>query len=299
MLIRMTSASTRPTGPLLDPRLQILRRAGGGIQLGWDPERAILLTPPPGVDPDNLIAVIRMLDGRNSHPQILWHAGDRGISPADMSAILAELAETGVLDPVPATTHRICAVRIHGRGPLSDAIATNLSVSGVRVTRSAQYTVDTDVARWRAQCVVLSDDLMPDPRLVAELVRRAVPHLQVRLRDGRGIVGPLVIPGRTSCLRCADLTRCAGDEEWPYLAAQLLGRVGQASPATVLATAAVALGQIEMILTGPPRPIPASLDSTLEVDLTTHRFGIRSWSKHPECECWQSAAYLDEASTRQ
>ena len=32
--------------------------------------------------------------------------------------------------------------------------------------------------------------------------RQGVAHLPVRVRDGTGLVGPLVIPGQTSCLGC-------------------------------------------------------------------------------------------------
>jgi hypothetical protein len=48
--------------------------------------------------------------------------------------------------------------------------------------------------------VVLSDYLVADPRMVRDLHSRGVPHLLVRVRDGTGLVGPLVIPGVTSCL---------------------------------------------------------------------------------------------------
>ena len=48
--------------------------------------------------------------------------------------------------------------------------------------------------------VVLSDYLVADPRMVRDLHSRGVPHLPVRVRDGTGLVGPLVIPGVTSCL---------------------------------------------------------------------------------------------------
>jgi len=47
---------------------------------------------------------------------------------------------------------------------------------------------------------VLSDFLVTDPRVVRELHTARVAHLPVRLRDGAGLVGPLVIPGVTSCL---------------------------------------------------------------------------------------------------
>jgi hypothetical protein len=36
--------------------------------------------------------------------------------------------------------------------------------------------------------------------MVRDLHRQGVPHLAVRVRDGRGLVEPLVIPGVTSCL---------------------------------------------------------------------------------------------------
>jgi hypothetical protein len=48
--------------------------------------------------------------------------------------------------------------------------------------------------------VVLADSLASDPRLLRDLHAARVPHLPVRVRDGAGMVGPLVIPGVTSCL---------------------------------------------------------------------------------------------------
>jgi hypothetical protein len=48
--------------------------------------------------------------------------------------------------------------------------------------------------------VVLSDHLVADPPMVRDLRSRGVAHLPVRVRDGIGLVGPLVIPGVTSCL---------------------------------------------------------------------------------------------------
>jgi len=48
--------------------------------------------------------------------------------------------------------------------------------------------------------VVLSDYLVTDPRVVRDMHDQGVAHLLVRVRDGIGSVGPLVIPGVTSCL---------------------------------------------------------------------------------------------------
>jgi hypothetical protein len=176
-------------------------------------------------------------------------------------------------------------VRVHGRGPLSDTLSTRLRDRGVRVSRSHSRSRRTLVTDWEVDLVVLADDLVVDPRVAQALVAARLPHLQVRLRDGKGIVGPLVLPGSTSCLRCADLTRCDFDAEWPHLAAQLLGRVGHADTATVQATAAVALGQLEIVLAGSSTVASPVLDATVEVDLITHTLGLRRWERHELCDC--------------
>ncbi|WP_137724388.1 hypothetical protein [Prescottella subtropica] len=288
----MTQAPVRRhSRPALDPRLPILIRPSGRVQIGWDPDTALILTPPDGVDAAALVSVLELLDGRTPRPTIVWRAVERGIAAADMSTLLSEFAEAGLLRPEPVAPDDTRTIRVHGRGPLADAIAAGLVRAPVRVHRSTHFTTDTDVTRWNCLCVVLTDDLVADPRLVDALFAAGVPHLQVRLRDGRGIVGPLVLPGRTSCLRCADLTRCAVDDEWPHVAAQLLGRVGYAGPAAVLATAAVALGQLEKVLSGVAHPAPATLDATLELDLDEHRLAVRPWPRNPRCTC---SRFLDE-----
>lgn len=291
----MTRVSVaRTSRPALDPRLPIVIRPSGRIQIGWDPDTALILTPPESVEPSALVAVLHLLDGRTSRPNVVWRAVEHGITPTDMSMLLAELDDAGLLRASVPREDAPPAIRVHGRGPLADTIATGLGSGRARVSRSTHFTADTDVTRWNCTCVVLTDDLIADPRLVEALLDARIPHLQVRLRDGRGVVGPLVLPGSTSCLRCADLTRCAADEEWPHVAAQLLGRVGHASPATVMATAAVALGQLELALSGASHPVPASLDATLEIDLVSHRFSVRPWPRNPRCGCSRSAMFLDE-----
>ena len=110
---------------------------------------------------------------------------------------------------------------------------------------------------------MLTDYLVADPRVVRELHDAGVPHLPVRVRDGTGLVGPLVIPGVTSCLRCADLHRSDRDAAWPAVAAQLCQTVGTADRATVLATAALALNEVDHVIRavrsdgGSARPRPS------------------------------------------
>ncbi|MCV7081529.1 cyclodehydratase, partial [Mycolicibacterium insubricum] len=117
-----------------------------------------------------------------------------------------------------------------------------------------------------------------------------VAHLPVRVRDGRGLVGPLVIPGVTSCLTCSDLHRTDRDAAWPVLAAQLRGRVGTADRATLLATAALALRQVHTVLaavrgSSARAAAPATLSTTLEVDVDAGAIRARHWPRHPGCGC--------------
>ncbi|WP_141809169.1 hypothetical protein [Nocardia bhagyanarayanae] len=275
----------RPQGPMLHPRVTILVRPSGVVQLGWDPERALLLEPP-DLDTQTVLGFLRLLDGLRTRPQILWQAGRSGIAAERAVTLLEEIDAAGLLVQPRDRPGPIRTVRVHGLGPLSDAISAGLRRVGIRPARSRGDAPEAVVTGPRADdLVVLADTVVTDPRLASALVLHRIPHLPVRVRDGTGVVGPLVLPGETSCLRCADLTRVDYDAEWPHLAAQLLGRVGHASPAAIAATAALALGELEAILDCSPRRPPATLDATLELDLDSHLLQRRYWAPHAACGC--------------
>jgi len=175
----------------------------------------------------------------------------------------------------------------------------------VRISQSSR----THACAGGADLALLTDYLVADPRVVRDLHDAAVPHLAVRVRDGTGLIGPLVIPGVTSCLRCADLHRSDRDNAWPAVAAQLCRTVGTADRATVLATVALALTEVDHVVravrgdndppadppAGPPvgpeaaphswAARPASLNTTLEFDVAKGAIVARRWSRHAKCTC--------------
>lgn len=274
----------------LDPAMPVLVRPDDTVQVGWDPRRAVRVRPPAGLTPAGLADLLRTLQARTALPELRRRAASGGLTDTDaLTELLGALVGAGVLRCGPArpARPRSPGIRVHGRGPLSDLLASALRCSGARLSRSfqphARLGAGTDL-------VVLADTLVVDPRLLRDLHAGKVPHLAVRVRDGGGLIGPLVVPGVTSCLGCADLHRSDRDTAWPVLAAQLRDTVGTADRATVLATAALALHQVDRVIaavrgTASRSAPPATLNATLEFDVGTAAVTARSWPRHPRCPC--------------
>jgi hypothetical protein len=219
------------------------------------------------------------------------------------------------------------AVVVVGAGPLGVGVAAGLALAGVGAVHveaagpvlaadlGTGY-VDRDRGRERAAAaaaavrrvvpaavtgpaprrgipdlVVLADAAVPEPARIDRLLSAGTAHLLAHLRDGAGVVGPLVLPGRTACLRCLELHRSDRDSAWPAVAAQLVGRVGRAAPACVAATAALATAQAVAALDGSAggTAIPAVLDATLEFEPSGPRLIRRIWTPHVRCGCGAAA----------
>lgn len=271
----------------LNPSMPVLSRPDGVVQIGWDPRRAVLVRPPSGMTVAILGELLRVLHSGATTTQLRDVAA--GADETAVDDLISELVDAGVVTPMPRPRNRSASIRIHGRGPLSDLLASALRCSGARIKHSSQP--HAGVTPERTDLVVLSDSLVADPRMLRDLHQTRTPHLPVRVRDGAGLVGPLVVPGVTSCLRCADLHRSDRDEGWPAVAAQLRGAVGTADRATVLATAGVALNQVDRVIAAirggvglhrAPHP-PSTLDTTLEYDVNTGATTARRWTRHPQC----------------
>jgi bacteriocin biosynthesis cyclodehydratase domain-containing protein len=270
--------------------MPVLLRPDGAVQIGWDPRRAVLVRPPAGLSSGRLAGVLRAMSSPMTRTQLQRMAG--GVAGFD--EVLDALVASGVVrERAKRPAGRALSIRVHGRGPLSDLLADGLRCSAARVSRSSHGGGAAGAAAG-VDLVVLADALTADPRLVRDLQNCRVPHLPVRVRDGAGVVGPLVIPGLTSCLSCADLHRTDRDPAWPALAAQLRDVVGTADRPTLLSTAALALSQLQQIIAAargePVSSPPATLDATLEVDVASSTISARRWVRHPLCGCWPGVA---------
>ncbi|MGY1804800.1 ThiF family adenylyltransferase [Blastococcus sp. SYSU D00922] len=147
-----------------------------------------------------------------------------------------------------------------------------------------------------ADLVVLARPWAASDPLAAGVHRAGVPHLVATVRGETGVVGPLVVPGVTSCLQCADLHRRDADPRWPRLAAQLTGSDPPPSGATItcLLTAATAALQVLAYLDG--TSAPGVLAATVELRPPHLTPRVRRWPAHPACPCGAATA---SAATRE
>lgn len=148
----------------------------------------------------------------------------------------------------------------------------------------------------RADLTVLAvDGPVSDERLSA-LHAADAPYLVVTLGVDAGVVGPLVLPGLTSCPRCADRHRADRDPAWSALAVQLTvgRRYGPACAVTVATIIAGAAAQQALAYLDGGEP--DCLDATIELCLPDWRLRRRSWAPHPDCGCTGTDTGTDTAA---
>lgn len=307
-----------PRSVRLAPHRTVLRLGPSTRMIGLDPAAALVvddLTPP-------LARMLDALAAPADRDELARRAVHGGADPEQADALLRHLLDAGAVVDAGQQERRArrraeSVAHVRGNGPLAVGVATGLALGGVGAVHvSASGTVeaadlgtgyrDADrghdrapaaaaavlrVApaartgplpqRVRPDLVVLADTLVPD---AAALMADGTAHLPVRLRDGVGAVGPLVLPGRSPCLRCLDLHRLAHERAWPRVAAVLAGRCGGAAPECVVATAALGTAQALAALDGGAAPPPA-LGATLAYDPATATIERRQWARHPDCLC--------------
>ena len=97
------------------------------------------------------------------------------------------------------------------------------------------------VARAAPEVSTRDDGALPDlivvtrpvlPDLADGLMRDRVPHLAAWAGEAIGVVGPLVRPRRSACLRCVDRRKADADPQWPMILAQATFERAGRRPAT-------------------------------------------------------------------
>jgi bacteriocin biosynthesis cyclodehydratase domain-containing protein len=205
-------------------------------------------------------------------------------------------------------------IQIYGPGRVATTLADILTTSGAgqvavcdvarartagkpapdpSASRAAQPAATRAAARGRRARVVQLP--LPDLAILvgyqqlelpARLMRARVPHLAVTAEEAIGVVGPLVRPGQTACLRCLDVTRAGLDPAWPLILAQLVGRTTDPPACDAMLAAAVAAQAAAQALAFIDRAVAGPAENgTLELVLPGWQWRRRTWPLHPACGC--------------
>jgi bacteriocin biosynthesis cyclodehydratase domain-containing protein len=268
--------------------------------------------------------VIRLVDGSRRRDQVVAEASQRGVPAAVTERVITLLAAAGAIIDFPADALRsmprelrqqlapvlavaslagqdadggvrllarrsAATVHVRGRGLIAGLIIDLLIRSGL----AAAADVETS---WRQDrqpdLIVLVGH--PGPAEVAELQRQRRAHLAVGVSEAIAVVGPLVRPGRTACLRCLDHARAERDPAWPLILAQLpADRMDATAGDAVLATAVAAQAAAQAVAFADRSELAAATaNGTLELALPDWQWRRRTWRPHQACTCgsWASAA---------
>ncbi len=273
--------------------MPVLRRPDGVLQLGLEPPAGILLGRlPPTADQvlDALLepCTMRRLARIGGASSARWLPGL--LTALDGAGLLRRPAPSGPVTVV--GTDRLTLLIIEllldaCRGPVHavwpDAPAPPAALDQLQRRHPHRIRFSSHVGgpdrAPSGLSVVCVRALEADRAVLRQL---GGPQLIVACSDLGASVGPLVVPGRTACLRCEDLHRLERDPVWPELLLQLSRpRSSDAAPAGLHWAAGVAVLHATSWLAG---GVPDSLGAGLVLDLDG-ALRVRPLRAHPGCGC--------------
>ncbi|MCE1173044.1 MAG: TOMM precursor leader peptide-binding protein [Propionibacteriales bacterium] len=171
-------------------------------------------------------------------------------------------------------------IALWGSGVLAQRLQVRLDQNGLPVSKLTPEGLSSlDPGRL---VVLAGEQCEPDRAVTTHLTRAGISHLVVRLEPDRAVVGPLVVPGDSSCVACSDRQLCRHDEQWPQVLAQLCAHRATPHPLLLDWATATAVTQIAAWMAGQR---PEVRGRTLELGAAELRLRARTVPAHPDCDC--------------
>jgi hypothetical protein len=223
----------------------------------------------------------------------------RWTGPSRRAAIADQLEAAQFVHRGPGTALRVIGQRaargvaIVGTGAVRDAVAAAIETAGL-----------TEVgAPRKAAVLVLADAPHPDVTAAADHGAPDVPHLHVGAYGHRATVGPLVVPGHTSCLRCAHLHRRDRDPAWPLIAVQWTQWVSAMASAPIDGLVVGLAAQLSAAMLrawiDSPEDVEGWAERAWEITLPHPVPRTVSRPPHPLCGClWAAPPTVTNSATR-
>ncbi|MEV0173373.1 TOMM precursor leader peptide-binding protein [Streptomyces sp. NPDC050803] len=140
----------------------------------------------------------------------------------------------------------------------------------------------------------------PAPSAADPLIASGTPHLYAGVVEGTGVVGPLVLPGETSCAGCLDEGRTDRDPAWPRMITQWRSGGRRQVPSCDLALATTVAGLAAAhALAFLDGQTPSSAGARWEVSLPGLTWHARPVRPHPACPCGAAEKGKEEHTAKQ
>lgn len=253
-----------------------------------------------------------------SAADLLGHGGRLGVDPERTLELFAVLQRAGAVSR-PAAPGADAPVLVSGLGPCGLRLARRVAEAGFPVTLSDANRVGWDdlgpdgypgAALGMVRELAAARELGgPDAQVgaptrrpsmvivvrphgltladVAGFMNSDVAHLPVVIGAGTATVGPLVVPGRTCCLRCVELHRCDVDPGW----ASVVAGLGASAPTEPASPAHAGLRDvatgwaITTLASWAASETPWLAGRSVEVSLPAGAPLVRHWHPHRDCGC--------------
>lgn len=304
-------------GGVQRPRLRsdhpLLWRGDGRLQIGIGERVAVI-----GDATMALAKWLRAIDGTRDWVQLAVQLTSLGIAVEQAQRSLWSARSTGALDDAAtmpdalrwserSTRDAVASDHAAASFTYGDSTTANLVIDRRLTTRVSVLGAGRVAEELREALAIsgmtLADDAA-DLRILAGATHpwavdtgacELLPHLPVAVFGDIGEIGPLVIPGRTSCLRCAYLHRRDADPDWPMLSLQFDQAVRRihVQPSDRLLTRSTALTAVLLVRRWADDPLAAEAwgDQILQVHLPDGNLVRRPAPAHGLCGCcWPEQA---------
>ncbi len=283
----------------LDPQWPLVWRSTDTLQCGVDSPRALVR------DVDEADEqIIRLLTSGVQVSSLRYFGRTLGVTVERVNSLVRSL------DPVLIKNKGIAPVTDEGRRtPLpvwvhpssidKGIVKSALELSGIHVLPEDQTPLsprDGEKAGISVQptLVVLSSNYAIRPQQYREWMRNDTPHVPIIFSDSSVTVGPLVVPGTTSCLFCYDMHRRDSDPAWPAIATQAITCTAPTLRGDLVAlSAAILVSNIRDFVES--RVDKGTIDwadspvrilgRTATIDQSSGDVSYAAVSKHPLCDC--------------
>ena len=236
----------------------------------------------------DLAARIGAIDDAGAMPEAwrLLSTTERDQAWPDHAAALITLGSSRLADLAITLRHRTSVALV---GASQGSAPQVLAQTTREALRAAGLTLTAEASQADLIVLLGRHPVMGAEVAAVEQSRPAGAHLFVAAYGDRAVAGPLVIPGQTSCLRCAYLHTRDADPHWAGVSMQLHAAVSRLSQPPVDRLLA------QLVATQAARLARAWVDSPVvlgtwrnvayEIRLPDADAQIQDRPAHPLCEC--------------